>query len=144
MRGSVAIGTSFITTPIPLDYRLAVGGKILAEEVRIKLIKDWADYAFEPTYRLRTLPEVEAFIQTRHHLPDMPSATEVAESGIGLGEMQSKLLLKIEELTLHAIAQQKTIARLEERLASMEQASASQPSGHVRRHPASLSERRMP
>lgn len=142
--GSVAIGTVSITTPIPLEYRLAVGGKILAEEVRIKLIKDWADYAFEPTYRLRPLPEVEAFIQTRHHLPDMPSASEVAESGISVGEIQSKLLLKIEELTLHAIAQQKTIARLEKRLASMEQASASRASGDARSHTASSPERRMP
>ena len=41
--------------PRPNDYKLLVGGKILAEEVRIKLIKDWADYVFEPDYRLKSL-----------------------------------------------------------------------------------------
>ena len=117
----VAIGLNSLTERLPTDYKLTVGGKILAEEVRIKLIKDWADYVFEPTYRLKTLPEVEAFIRTERHLPDIPSATEVVHAGIGLGEMQAKLLRKIEELTLHLIEQHKTIASLERKVAGLEQ-----------------------
>ncbi|MGZ9144185.1 MAG: hypothetical protein ACXW4O_17785 [Candidatus Binatia bacterium] len=59
---SAAIGVVNINEmPRPNDYMLLVGGKILAEEVRIKLIKDWADYVFEPNYRLKSLPEVETF-----------------------------------------------------------------------------------
>ncbi len=116
----VAIGLNSLTERLPTDYKLTVGGKILAEEVRIKLIKDWADYVFEPTYRLKTLPELEAFIRTERHLPDIPSATEVAQAGIGLGEMQAKLLQKIEELTLHLIEQHKTIVSLERKLEDLE------------------------
>lgn len=118
---SAAIGTVNINENIPGGYKLVVGGKILAEEVRIKLIKDWADYVFQPDYRLASLPEVETFIQHHRHLPDMPNAAEVKQAGVGLGEMQAKLLRKIEELTLHMIEQHKTIATLQEKLGQLEQ-----------------------
>lgn len=117
----IAIGVNNLTERLPTDYKLTVGGKILAEEVRIKLIKDWADDVFEPAYPLQSLAEVESFIRAEHHLPGIPDAVEVAQDGIGLGEMQAKLLMKIEELTLHMIEQQKTIAALQERLGQLEQ-----------------------
>ena len=107
--------------PRPDDYTLMVGGKILAEEVRIKLIKDWADYVFAKDYPLKSLTEVEAFIHANHHLPEIPSATEVEKTGVSLGDMQSKLLLKVEELTLYLIQQNKTIETLQAKLARMEQ-----------------------
>jgi hypothetical protein len=37
------------------------------------------------------------------HLPDIPSAEEMEEQGLDLGDMQIKLLQKIEELTLYVI-----------------------------------------
>jgi hypothetical protein len=107
--------------PRPNDYMLVVGGKILAEEVRIKLIKDWADYVFAKDYPLKSLAEVETFIHANHHLPEIPNATEVEKAGVGLGDMQSKLLLKIEELTLYLIQQNKTIETLQAKLTRMEQ-----------------------
>ena len=107
--------------PRPNDYTLMVGGKILAEEVRIKLIKDWADYVFAKDYPLKSLTEVEEFIHANHHLPEIPSATEVEKTGVNLGDMQSKLLLKVEELTLYLIQQNKTIETLQAKLARMEQ-----------------------
>ena len=107
--------------PRPDDYTLMVGGKILAEEVRIKLIKDWADYVFAKDYPLKSLTEVEEFIHANHHLPEIPSATEVEKTGVSLGDMQSKLLLKVEELTLYLIQQNKTIETLQAKLARMEQ-----------------------
>jgi hypothetical protein len=116
----VAIGVNNLTERLPSDYKLAVGGKILAEEVRVKLIKDWADYVFTPTYRLTSLPEVEQFIQTHHHLPDIPNAAEVGAHGVDIGQMQAKLLAKIEELTLHLIEQHKTITTLQGRIAELE------------------------
>lgn len=76
---------------------------------------------FQPDYRLKTLPEVEGFIMSHHHLPDMPSAVEAEQQGIGLGDMQARLLRKIEELTLHAIEQHKTIELLQARLHRLEQ-----------------------
>lgn len=117
----IAIGLNSLTERLPTDYKLVVGGKVLAEEVRIKLIKDWADYVFQPDYRLASLPEVETFIQRHRHLPDMPNAAEVVQAGVGLGEMQAKLLRKIEELTLHMIEQHKTIATLQEKVGRLEQ-----------------------
>lgn len=117
----IAIGVNSLTERLPTDYKLVVGGRILAEEVRIKLIKDWADYVFQPDYRLTSLPEVESFIQQHRHLPDMPSSVEVEQAGVSLGEMQSKLLRKVEELTLHMIKQHKTIETLQRQLAQIEQ-----------------------
>ena len=110
--------------PRPNDYKLLVGGKILAEEVRIKLIKDWADYVFEPDYRLKSLPDVEAFIRANHRLPDIPSAADVAERGIDLGRMQSTLLEKIEELTLYVIEQKKDLETLRGKVTQLEQENA--------------------
>ncbi len=116
IHGTAVIGTRSLSERLPRDYALIVGGKVLAEEVRVKLVEDWADYAFKPGYALTSLEDVERFIQTNHHLPDLPSAAEVSETGIALGTMQSKLLLKIEELTLHMIQQHKTIEQLRQEL----------------------------
>jgi hypothetical protein len=73
----------------------------------------WSDYVFAPDYRLQPLKEVAAYIAENHHLPEIPSAAEVKENGVSLGEMQSKLLAKIEELTLHMIQSEERNNRLE-------------------------------
>lgn len=122
---TAVIGTVGVTEHVPSGYKLIVAGSILAEEVRIKAIKDWADYVFEPTYQMKSLPEIEDFIRVHHHLPDVPTASEVAAQGINLSHMQATLLSKIEELTLHLIDQHRTIAALQDRLAQL-------PSNHGR------------
>ncbi|KXX71228.1 hypothetical protein [Flammeovirga sp. SJP92] len=96
------------------DYQLSVGGKIRAEEV--KVYTDWADYVFEENYDLRPLSDVEKHIQENGHLPDVPSAKQVKEEGINLGESDAMLLRKIEELTLYIIDQDKTNKLLKEEL----------------------------
>ena len=53
-------------------------------------------------------------IQENGHLKDIPSAEDVEENGVFLGEMDAKLLQKIEELTLYTIEQEKRIKNLEE------------------------------
>jgi hypothetical protein len=93
--GNVGIGTM-----IP-QYKLSVNGTIQAKEVIVNT--GWSDYVFDPEYRLTPLREIAAYVKENHHLPEIPSASEVAEKGIGLGEMESKLLAKVEELTLHMI-----------------------------------------
>jgi hypothetical protein len=102
------------------QYLLSVSGVIGAKEV-IVTNTGWSDYVFLAGYRLRPLPEVEAYIGQHHHLPEIPSEAEVKENGVSMGEMQSKLLAKIEELTLHLIEQEKENARLRERVERLEQ-----------------------
>ena len=80
----------------------------------------WSDYVFRPSYRLRPLSEVAAYIQANHHLPEMPAAAEVAKKGVSVGDMQAKLLAKIEELTLHAIQLEQQNRELQERVGRLE------------------------
>jgi len=97
---------------VPPGYTMAVDGKVIAEEVRVQNSLDWPDYVFADHYPLRSIQEVEAFIQNNKHLPEVPSAKNVEVEGIMLGEMQATLLKKIEELTLYLISQQKEIEEL--------------------------------
>ncbi|WP_422860391.1 hypothetical protein ACOKFD_05900 [Flagellimonas sp. S174] len=106
--GSVGIGTTN-----PNGWKLAVNGQIRAKEIKVET--GWSDFVFEKDYDLPTLKEVEKYIKEKGHLKDIPSAKEVEENGIFLGEMDSKLLQKIEELTLYTIQQEKRIKSLEEK-----------------------------
>lgn len=98
------------TTAMNSDHKLYVGGKILCTELTVKLMQDWPDYVFEETYQRRSLEETEAFIKENGHLPDVPSAAEIAKNGVPVGEMQAILLKKIEELTLEVIELKKQVA----------------------------------
>jgi hypothetical protein len=100
--GAFMIGTNQSET----GYKLAVKGKIKAQEVKVTAT-EWADFVFADDYMLPPLAEVEVFIQANKHLPAIPSEAEVLEKGIELGEMNAKLLQKIEELTLYTIEQEK-------------------------------------
>jgi len=73
----------------------------------------WADYVFLPDYQLPTLQEVERHIREKGHLKDIPSEKEVEKEGVDLGEMNKKLLAKVEELTLYLIEQNKKLEALE-------------------------------
>jgi hypothetical protein len=99
--GSIGIGTG--STIIPSTAKLAVNGKILATEVQVALVANWSDYVFNDDYNLKPLNEVERFINENKHLPDVPSAKEVAIGGINVAKMDAILLQKIEELTLYVI-----------------------------------------
>lgn len=84
------------------------------EEVNVQLSGQWPDYVFSPSYDLKPLSEVSQFIQENNRLPEVPSAKEVEENGLNLGEMDAKLLQKIEELTLYLIEQNKNLKQLQE------------------------------
>jgi hypothetical protein len=96
--GNVGIGTTSTGS-----FKLAVEGKIGAREVQVTLTNPWPDYVFSNTYNRMKLVDLKAYIGANNHLPNIPSAEEVKEKGIALGEMNSKLLEKIEELTLYVI-----------------------------------------
>ncbi|GMU20667.1 MAG: hypothetical protein AMXMBFR13_07640 [Phycisphaerae bacterium] len=103
---SVGIGTQ-----VPGDYRLAVNGSVRAKEIVVET--GWSDFVFEPDYELPSLEEVENYIKKHGHLPDVPSAVQVEEHGVKVGEMHSRLLQKIEEMTLHMIDMNKRMNALE-------------------------------
>ncbi len=109
--GDVAIGTQDSK-----GYKLAVNGSTIAASVTVKMYNAWPDYVFRQAYRLPALPELETYIDQNHHLPEMPSETEVAKEGLNLGEMNRLLVKKVEELTLYLIKQAKTDGSLQKQL----------------------------
>ncbi|CAL2088688.1 hypothetical protein [Tenacibaculum sp. 190524A05c] len=104
--GNVGIGVTDTK-----GFNLAVAGSngIVAEKVTVKLQSAWPDYVFTNEYKLPSLKEVEKQIKENGHLANIPSAEEVSKNGIELGEMNKKLLEKVEELTLYTIQQEKEL-----------------------------------
>jgi hypothetical protein len=90
-------------------------GTVLATKVKVDA-KWWSDFVFEPGYHLRSLQEIETFINQNGHLPDMPSEQEVLDEGVDIVEMQALQQQKIEELTLYIIELQKVIEGLEQKV----------------------------
>ena len=109
--GQVGIGIIPISSS---SYKLEVAGSMRACKVIVEA-KSWCDYVFATDYNLMSLYEVEQYIKTYNHLPEVPSEKEVLENGIDLSEMNALLLKKIEELTLYMIEQEKRIKVLEEK-----------------------------
>ena len=111
--GNVGIG---VTNP---TNKLDVNGTIHSKEVKVDM-NGWSDFVFRKEYSLPTLQEVEKHINEKGHLKNIPNEEEVLKNGINLGEMNSKLLQKIEEMTLYMIEQNKKIIDLENRLIKVE------------------------
>ncbi|MDN3588084.1 hypothetical protein QWY86_15480 [Pedobacter aquatilis] len=111
--GNIGIGTS---SP---SEKLSVNGTIRSKEVKVTM-QDWPDYVFKDDYALWTLEKTAKYIKTHQHLPDLPSAKEIENDGLKLGEMNKLLTKKIEELTLHIINQQKLINAQDKRLSGLE------------------------
>ena len=100
--GNIGIGTTS-----PGTYKLAVEGTIGAREIQVLSTNPWPDYVFAKEYKLMSLEDVEAYIQSNQHLPNIPNADEVKANGIKLAEMNGLLMQKIEELTLYMIEMKK-------------------------------------
>ena len=100
---------SFGATTIPTGYQYAFNGNTIASSITIRAYSKWADYVFSPQYKLLSLSEVAEYIRVNHHLQDIPTAAEVEKNGQNLGEMNEKLLKKVEELTLYLIEKDKQI-----------------------------------
>jgi hypothetical protein len=93
------------------DAMLSVYGKIVAKSCFVSTA-NWADYVFEPNYALPNLYELETYYKANKHLPEIPTQAQVIENGIDLAQMNTLLLKKIEEITLHMVQQQKEIDAL--------------------------------
>ena len=85
-----------------INGQLGIDGNVRAEEVKVEIING-PDYVFESDYELRTLEETKEYITENKHLPEIPSAKEMEANGVELGDMNMRLLKKIEELTLYQI-----------------------------------------
>lgn len=119
--GTIGIGT--FSNLLPTDgvaadgkkYKLYVKDGIKTEKIKVDIssANGWADYVFKKDYPLLSLSEVEKHIQKKGHLPNIPSTDEVMKNGVDLGEMNVKLLEKIEELTLYQIRMSKEIRALQ-------------------------------
>jgi hypothetical protein len=110
--GNVGIGTD---SP---DYELDVNGTIRAKEIKVET--GWSDFVFADDYNLMPLDKLERHIKVNNSLPGIPTEKEVLENGVSLGDMQAKLLEKVEELTLYVIEQNKKISELEGKIAILE------------------------
>jgi hypothetical protein len=102
--GNLLIGQA---TPRTAGYMLDVAGNVRANAITVNTTG--ADFVFEPSYKLLTLPELNNFIQKNHHLPEMASAKDMQANGVNLGDNQIKLLQKVEELTLYLIDKDKQL-----------------------------------
>ncbi|MDQ0966830.1 hypothetical protein QFZ20_002233 [Flavobacterium sp. W4I14] len=111
--GNLLIGK---ITQSNVSYKLDINGKARANEIVVNTTG--ADFVFEPDYKLPELAELEKFVKTNKHLPEIPTAKQMVENGINLGELNIKLLQKVEELTLHLIAKDKNAMQLEKKLNS--------------------------
>ena len=109
-KNNVIIGTLNTDTG---NHKLVVEGSIGAREIKVEP-SGWSDFVFADDYMLPTLEEVATYIENNNHLPDIPSEKEVLDQGINLGEMNSKLLQKIEELTLYMIEAHKQTNALQQ------------------------------
>lgn len=112
--GNVSIGTTSAT-----NNKLDVNGTIHSKEVKVDM-NGWSDFVFSKKYNLPTLEEVEKHIAEKGHLENIPSEEEVLKNGIDLGEMNAKLLQKIEEMTLYIIEQNKEMKEMKRRLEKLE------------------------
>jgi len=109
---NVAIGTNN-----PQGYKLAVNGTAIFTKAKVKTAGTWPDYVFGRGYQLPDLKDLEQYLQTHHHLPEIPDQAAVQKDGIDLSEHAAALLKKVEELTLYAIQQDKQLSEQDKQLA---------------------------
>lgn len=121
VNGNMVVGDPSVVCIPNSNYKLFVQTGILTEKVRVAIncSANWADYVFASDYKLMPLPELEKYVKENKHLPNIPSAEKVVEEGMDVGQMTSKLLEKVEELSLYIIDQNKKIEALQKEVESL-------------------------
>jgi len=133
--GRLGIGTSIPTAPLHVTgnvvfgsssivpaagYKLSIDGKVICEELKVQLNASWPDYVFEDNYHLPSLESLERSVMASKHLPGIPSAADVnAQQGVELGDMQKRLLEKVEELYRYMIRLNNENKQLKAELAAL-------------------------
>lgn len=118
LNGAQLIGSN--SARIATGYSLSVDGRVMAEEVTVQNSTSWPDYVFANDYKLMPLNELEASINKNKHLPNIPSAEVIEKEGISLGQMNRKLMEKVEELTLYIIELNKKNDALAQKVKQLE------------------------
>jgi hypothetical protein len=118
--GNVGVGTLNPASKFHVAGNLNAEGTIMAKKIKITQT-GWSDYVFAKKYKLRSLLSLETFIKLNNHLPEMPSAKQVEREGISVGDTQTLLLKKIEELTLYLIDLNRKNQELNKRIQTLEQ-----------------------
>ncbi len=111
--GKIAVGGVFAPS-----YTLDVNGTIRADEIIVST--EGADFVFEDSYKLPSLTSIEEHIAQNGHLPGVPSASTMRDQGVAISELQTILLQKVEELTLHMIEKEKQISELQKLVRSQQ------------------------
>ncbi len=109
--GQVQIGG----TAVPTGYTLSVAGKAICTELRVQLTGAWPDYVFDSKYKLPSFDKLRQYISENKHLPNIPAAKDVEKSGMDVGDMQRRMMEKIEELTLYVLELEKKLSDLEKK-----------------------------
>ena len=112
LNGQIGIGT------LSPREKLSVNGKIRAQEIKVEAT-NWPDYVFEEGYEVGSLEGLGSYIKANKHLPEIPSAKEVAANGIELGEMNKLLLKKVEEITLYLIQKDREMIMIKKELEAL-------------------------
>ncbi len=106
--GAISVGTSTPAT----GYMLSVNGKVMVEELKVQLSQNWPDYVFDNTYKRKSFSELRNFISENKHLPNIPAAADLQKNGLEIGEMQRRMMEKIEELTLYILELEEKVSTL--------------------------------
>ena len=116
-------GTSGRRIPVTpdTDYLLSVDGKIVAREIVVTANSQWADYVFDEEYSLMPLDSLQTYLKEHKHLPDIPTTQQVEQKGINLGDMQTLLLKKVEELTRYIIELHEKNNTLQQQIHTLQQ-----------------------
>lgn len=107
------------TSQVNTGYILDINGNTRANEVVVNA--SGADFVFDPGYHLPSLKELDAYVRREHHLPDIAPAAQMQKDGVDLGANQTRLLQKIEELTLYTIQQDKEMNSLKDKVHRLEE-----------------------
>jgi hypothetical protein len=109
--GQVQIGG----TGVPTGYMLSVAGKAICTELRVQLTGAWPDYVFDSKYKLPSFDKLRQYIHENKHLPNIPAAKDIEKGGMDVGDMQRRMMEKIEELTLYVLELEKKVSDMEKR-----------------------------
>jgi hypothetical protein len=112
--GNLLVGTTSPAT----GYKVSVNGKVICTEMRVELQTNWPDYVFSKNHNMLSLDELKTFVNQNKHLPGIPTAECLKDEGLHLGEMQARMMEKIEEQALYIIQLNERIKELEKRLDS--------------------------